>query len=116
MQNERMAAVLRYRGPQSDAGILAALKQLLMADPAFSDCLILANGDEVRARPAVLRPERPAGTIELSVHEGTAVLEGNVPTFHQRCLAGVIAWGVRGCRVVTNQLLVAPEAGDVGPH
>jgi osmotically-inducible protein OsmY len=56
----------------------------------------------------VSEPAAAADFIEVSVQDSVVTLNGRVSSFSHKCLAGVLAWWVRGSRDVVNGLEVFP--------
>jgi osmotically-inducible protein OsmY len=121
---ERIAAVpgvagivdrLRVRPAQAmgDGQIRDLVRDALLQEPALAD---MAIRERVKGEHRTVRepPEGAHGTIELSVADGVVTLDGDVPAYAHKSLAGVLAWWVPGARDVVNGLGVSPteEADD----
>lgn len=86
----RQDAVLEAeRAPAADAGITAAVKAALAADPALS-----------------------ASPIEVSTHNGVVTLAGPAPDPQARDRAAVLAAAPQGVHSVDNRLVVDGGAGS----
>lgn len=87
------AVTERAAGALSDAGITAAVKTALAADPRLS-----------------------AVKIEVETHEGVVSLEGPAPDQRSRDRAEVLAAAPDGVQRVDNRLIVSATAPDTGPE
>lgn len=95
---------------RGDAEILRDVRRALQSEVALSDCLVQGTAVGTASRTMVLCPEGWQGDIDVRVADGVVTLDGDVPTLAQKCLAGVLAWSVPGCRDVVDGLGV--DAGD----
>lgn len=122
---ERIAAVpgvagiidrLRVRPaqPMDDGQIRDLVRDALLQEPALADMTLR---ERVKGKRRTVRelPEGAHGAIELSVVDGVVTLDGDVPGYAHKSLAGVLAWWVPGTRDVVNGLGVSPpEEPDDG--
>jgi osmotically-inducible protein OsmY len=93
-----------------DADVLRDIRRLLQAEVALSDCQVQGTAYANNSRTMVLCPEGWQGDIDVRVQDGVVTLDGDVPTLAQKCLAGILAWSVPGCRDVVDGLGV--DAGE----
>lgn len=103
---------LAHAGPSvGDGDLRAAVCERLLNAIDFRNCKICAKvkGQLEPVREAV--GER-SGWIEVSVHDGAVMLNGQVISLSHMRLAGVLAWWTRGCRCVVNDIVVVPAEAD----
>ncbi len=93
--------------PMSDAEIRDHLRNALIEEPAYRDCVIRSSRETFRT-PA----EQVIGDIEIRVEGGAVLLEGRVPSLSHKRLAGVLAWWIPGSANVLNCLEVSPPEED----
>jgi len=97
----------------ADGQIRDLVRNALLDEPALAD---VAIGEVVKGhRRAVREPPVDAdGSITVHVEDGIVTLDGEVRSYAQKSLAGVLAWWVPGSRDVVNGLGVDPpeEAND----
>ena len=96
---------------KSDDGILDDLRKAFYDEPSFRSLALKEheNGMIKLVRDAV---EPVGGEIELEVHDGVVILNGQVPSLASKRLAGVLAWWVPGSRDVVNGIAVEPQEED----
>ena len=96
---------------RSDDGILDDLRKAFYDEPSFRSLALKEheNGTIRLVRDAV---EPVGGEIELEVHHGVVILNGQVPSLASKRLAGVLAWWVPGSRDVVNGIAVEPQEED----
>jgi len=94
----------------SDDGILDHLRKTLYAEPAFQH-LTIKEREGGNTKLVRVAPE-PRGEIEIQVNQGVIILNGRVPGFASKRLAGVLAWWVPGARDVVNGIAVEPPEED----
>jgi osmotically-inducible protein OsmY len=122
---ERIAAVsgivgivdrLRVRSaqPMGDGQIRDLVRDALLQEPTLTDITLR---ERVKGELRTVREpaEGTHGEIAVSVADGVVTLDGDVPGFAHKSLAGVLAWWVPGTRDVVNGLGVfPPEEADDG--
>jgi len=83
----------------------------LLAENLLSSCSVFAivKGKKELVREAVQGAD---GSIEVEVNDGVVILNGAVPSFSAKRLAGVLAWWVPGSRDVVNGIEIAPPEED----
>ncbi len=91
----------------SDAEIRDHLRDALIEEPAFRDCVIRSSRQTFRTPT-----EHNLSDIEISVEGGAVLPEGRVPSLSHKRLAGVLAWWVPGSTNVLNCLEVSPPEED----
>lgn len=87
--------------------VCKALLQEQPLEPYQIRALVKGGWETVR-RP----PGEPFGTIDVEVSDGIVTLNGQVGSWVQKRLAGVMAWWARGVRDVVNGLEVVPAEED----
>lgn len=94
-------------GRRGDGEIRDSLARRFLEQPEFLNCTLRVHASE---KDAVLREGNGdgVGDIELSVRDGTIVLEGRVISLPHRLFAGVLGWWTPGRRDVVNALEVRP--------
>ena len=94
-----------------DGQIRDLVRDALLEEPTRAE---LAIRETIKGRDELVR--QPAtgarGAITIRVNDGVVTLDGNVPSFAEKCLAGVLAWWVPGSRDVVNGLAVEPLEED----
>lgn len=93
-----------------DGQIRDHVRDALIEETEFRECKLVVVHDgveEVAHDPVVAH-----GSIRLGVAEGVVTLDGEVPSWSHRRLAGVLAWWVPGTRDVENRLGVEPLEWD----
>lgn len=95
----------------TDEVILEHVRDALLQEPALSNCALrlrLADRQLVMREP----PTDSKAVVEVAVHNGNVLLEGEVPSLSHKRLAGVLAWWVPGTQNVLNCLMVEPPEED----
>ena len=94
-----------------DGQIRDLVRGALLQEPTLAD---LAVRETIKGEESLVgQPAAGAsGTITIRVEDGVVTLDGNVRSFAQKCLAGVLAWWVPGSRDVVNGLGVEPAEED----
>jgi len=94
-----------------DGQIRDLVRDALLQEAALSELAIreiIKGGVEPVRQPAM----GAKGVVTIRVDDGVVTLDGNVPSFAEKCLAGVLAWWVPGSRDVVNGLGVEPLEED----
>jgi osmotically-inducible protein OsmY len=86
------------------------VRDALIQEKEFDECRLLAAHDGVDERDR--DPVDARGSIRVRVMGGVVTLEGEVPSWSHRRLAGVLAWWIPGTRDVENRLGVEPPETD----
>ena len=94
-----------------DGQIRDLVRDALLQEPTLTE---LAIREIIKGKVEPVR--QPAmgakGVVTIRVDDGVVTLDGNVPSFAEKCLAGVLAWWVPGSRDVVNGLGVEPVEED----
>jgi osmotically-inducible protein OsmY len=101
---------VRPATPMGDGEIRDKVCDALLEEIVLASCTIRAWN---KGRLETLR-ELPdaAGAIELRVEDGVVTLDGDVPGYGEKRLAGVLAWWVPGSRDVINGIGITPPEQD----
>ncbi|MEW6353075.1 MAG: BON domain-containing protein [Pseudomonadota bacterium] len=96
---------------KGDGATRDAVCNFLLQEPALRNCSVKVHD---KGRLETLRDISvdPGGSIEISLQDGVATLDGWVISLSHRRLAGVLAWWAPGCRDVVNNLRVEPPERD----
>jgi osmotically-inducible protein OsmY len=94
-----------------DGEIRDSLRDALLEEGALGDCALRAIVDKQTVRLRDVAGAR-GGAIELEVHDGVVILNGEVRSLEHKRLAGVLAWWVPGSRDVVNGIAVEPPEED----
>lgn len=91
----------------ADGQIRDLVRNALLAEPALAEVEVheVIKGEELLVRAPATGAR---GTIAVRVENGVVILDGEVPSFAEKSLAGVLAWWVPGSRDVINGLGVEP--------
>ena len=97
--------------PMSDDGILDHLLKAYYGEPSLQQITLKQRE---RRQVALIREGLPgaSGEIEIEVHDGVVILNGNLASLAAKRLAGVLAWWVPGSRDVINGIIVEPPEQD----
>jgi len=97
----------------ADGQIRDLVRNALLDEPALAD---VAIGELVKGHERAVRepPVDANGSITIHIENGIVTLDGEVRSYAQKSLAGVLAWWVPGSRDVVNGLAIDPpeEATD----
>ena len=94
----------------TDGEIRDHVRNALLRDSALADCSIRVW---IKGAPEVVRaPDGAQGAIDIRVEDGVVTLDGDVPGWGRKRIAGVLAWWVPGSRDVINGLGVTPPEND----
>jgi osmotically-inducible protein OsmY len=90
-----------------DGEISDHVRDALLEDGAFARLAIrVREGGKVETAS---QPDTAgANVIEIAVQAGVVTLDGRVPSYSHKALAGVLAWWVPGTRDVVNGLEIVP--------
>lgn len=88
-----------------DGAVRDHVRDALLEEPAFQKYALRVRDE--RLAP-VFEPGDVGDFIEVSVADGVVTLNGRVSSISHKCLAGVLAWWVRGSRDVVNGLEIFP--------
>ncbi|MDH3687919.1 MAG: BON domain-containing protein [Gammaproteobacteria bacterium] len=94
-----------------DGVIRHHIRDGLLGDPAMRDCSVRVRVGATVEMARDLAPGSPY-SIEISVNDGVATLDGEVPSLCHKRLAGVLAWWIPSCRDVINGLAEVPAQQD----
>ena len=118
---EVLAIVDRLRvlvaAPMTDTEILSHLENFFQSEPSFQGFAIRSApiGEataEVTFPKVLADPDNQRGRIDIEVHDGVVILNGEMPGLVSQRLAGVMAWWVPGVRDVVNGLAPMPPEED----
>jgi osmotically-inducible protein OsmY len=94
-----------------DGEIRDHVRDALLDDSEFDECRLLIDQDGIEGEPAH-DPVAARGVVRVRVDGGVVRLDGEVPSWSHRRMAGVLAWMVAGTRDVENWLGVVPPEAD----